>query len=222
LADYGVEVYYLGTGESLLPPSEWAAEGNGIGPAPTVTLAASGFTLVGEGYCTTPGGAYLSYADSSSVLDENGCRASCEATPGCSGYYLSSTRCAVYSGDDAGLSGFSFKVRSGGSGPISTSTGTTAEGTGTAECYSHEPACAQFTSTQNAAISGHNREHLTDASVATCKSACCDRDWCNSFDYYKASSACDLSDAPPSTALKTNYNGHPYDHYAKDDASETA
>ena len=72
-----------------------------------------------------------------------------------------------------------------------------------------------FSLTVNAAISGHNRESLTVVTVAACQTACCNRDWCNSFDYNRAASTCDLSDAPPSTALKKDYDGNPYDFYAR-------
>lgn len=69
--------------------------------------------------------------------------------------------------------------------------------------------------TRNAAISGHNREHLTSADVEDCKGTCQQRSWCKSFDFYKYENKCDLSDVQePKVVLKTNYPGHPYDHYS--------
>jgi len=83
--------------------------------------------------------------------------------------------------------------------------------------YYVEPAldCA-YTHTANAAISGHNKEKLTEVSVDDCKAACSDTSWCVSFDYYKNSQKCDLSDkrAEDVGGLKTTYNNDPYDHYS--------
>lgn len=69
----------------------------------------------------------------------------------------------------------------------------------------------------NAAISGHNTKHLTNATVQDCMEACDNNSWCKSFDYYKSVQACDLSDKKASEAggLKTDYSGNPYDHYEK-------
>lgn len=77
----------------------------------------------------------------------------------------------------------------------------------------------QFTRTQDAAISGHNIEHLNSVTEEECATACLDlqrSNWCVSFDYYKNSSACDLSDkrAHDVGGLKTDYVGNPYDHYS--------
>jgi hypothetical protein len=44
-----------------------------------------------------------------------------------------------------------------------------------------------FWKSVDAAIRGRSREHIV-GDVATCKRACCVRDWCTSFDYYKGSS----------------------------------
>ena len=76
-------------------------------------------------------------------------------------------------------------------------------------------ACPEFTVWRNAALSGHNTEHLKDQTVASCSEACCAKPWCKSFDYAKASRACDLSDkrAADAGGLKTNYAGNPFDHY---------
>jgi hypothetical protein len=68
---------------------------------------------------------------------------------------------------------------------------------------------------ENAAISGHNKEKIKHVSVAGCKAACNDRNWCQSFDYDKKNSQCDLSEASYRIGLKTDYPGNPYDHYSK-------
>ncbi len=78
-----------------------------------------------------------------------------------------------------------------------------------------------FNHTADAAISGHNAEHLTDVSPDKCAEACTHasrRDWCVSFDYYKDSNACDLSSkrADDVGGLKTSYQGNPFDHYSLD------
>jgi len=78
---------------------------------------------------------------------------------------------------------------------------------------------ALFTRTPDAAISGYNTEHLGAVSPADCAAACTATSrlsWCRSFDYYKASQQCDLSEkrAGDVGGLKTNYSGNPYDHYA--------
>ena len=73
-----------------------------------------------------------------------------------------------------------------------------------------------FTITENAAIAGHNKEHKT-GTIEDCKDACLDKSWCKSFDYYKNSNACDLSDKNKYEVggLKTNWDGNPYDYYEK-------
>jgi len=78
------------------------------------------------------------------------------------------------------------------------------------------PPCA-FDHTADAAISGHNKKKLKNVSVDDCKEACCSTSWCVSFDYYKNSQKCDLSDkrAGDVGGLKTTYNNNPYDHYSK-------
>lgn len=80
-------------------------------------------------------------------------------------------------------------------------------------------ALASFTQTVNAAISGYNREKLTGVSPEACAAACLETSragWCRSFDFYKGQQQCDLSDKRASDVggLKTDYAGHPYDHYA--------
>jgi len=73
-----------------------------------------------------------------------------------------------------------------------------------------------FLHARNAAIQGHNKEQLTDVTVEDCKAACCSRDWCKSFDYYKLSQKCDLSEgiALEVGGLKRDYFGNPFDHYS--------
>ena len=48
-------------------------------------------------------------------------------------------------------------------------------------------------------------------SVQACKTACCDAEWCKSFDYYKNEDKCDLCDGIHT--LKTDWENNPYDHY---------
>jgi len=69
---------------------------------------------------------------------------------------------------------------------------------------------------RNAAISGHNVEHLTSQTIQSCTAFCHAKDWCKSFDWHKNSNACDLSDkcAPDVGGLKSDYAGSPYDHYS--------
>jgi len=77
------------------------------------------------------------------------------------------------------------------------------------------PDCPRYEHVANAAIQGWNRENLQGYGIEACKTMCDGYDWCNSFDYYKSTGDCDLSDAPTSTGLKTDYAGNPYDHYRK-------
>ena len=78
-----------------------------------------------------------------------------------------------------------------------------------------------FTSTPNAAISGHNNKSLEDVSALECMRACINERGfkCVSFDYNKNEMKCDLSDkrATDVGGLKTDYPGNPYDHYALKD-----
>ncbi|WP_374357182.1 PAN domain-containing protein [Chitinimonas sp.] len=76
-----------------------------------------------------------------------------------------------------------------------------------------------FDRSANAAIAGHNTEHLQQVAPADCATACLDASrssWCVSFDYDKLKQACDLSDVRASDVggLKTDYPGNPYDHYS--------
>ncbi len=76
-----------------------------------------------------------------------------------------------------------------------------------------------FTLTPDAAISGYNRERLTSVTPQACAEACLSparADWCVSIDFHKLDQVCDLSDkrANDVGGLKTDYLGHPFDHYA--------
>ena len=61
-------------------------------------------------------------------------------------------------------------------------------------------------------ISGANDEKLTDVSEEDCKAACCDREWCKSFDYVVGQSKCDLSesDGPVTTGGGRENSYHTY------------
>ncbi|MGB0696958.1 MAG: PAN/Apple domain-containing protein [Rhodospirillaceae bacterium] len=75
----------------------------------------------------------------------------------------------------------------------------------------------QFGYVRHAAIAGHNRRHLPDATPRQCARACLTETSfvCKSFDYYATSFACDLSDKTADSVggLKTNYPANPYEHY---------
>ncbi|NEV63856.1 PAN/Apple domain-containing protein [Thiorhodococcus minor] len=81
---------------------------------------------------------------------------------------------------------------------------------------------AGYSLTPNAAISGHNKKKISGG-LDACKKACdSERSFvCKSFDYDKRNGTCDLSDksAQDVGGLKTNYEGNPYDHYAKTSAA---
>lgn len=71
-----------------------------------------------------------------------------------------------------------------------------------------------FTMTPNAGIPEFNRETHKDVTVATCQSLCLDRPWCKSADYGRATGKCFLQRVNRfDQALRTDYPGHPYDHY---------
>ncbi len=76
---------------------------------------------------------------------------------------------------------------------------------------------AAYARLSNAAIPGHNIEQLQNVTPEDCAVACSEpsRTWCRSFDYYKDSHKCDLSDKRGSDVggLKVDYSGNPYDHY---------
>lgn len=75
-----------------------------------------------------------------------------------------------------------------------------------------------FRLTPDAAISGHNKEQLSSVTPQECATACMERRWCASFDYYKNEAKCDLSDSKVNNhtiRLKEDYPGNPYDHYEK-------
>ena len=80
---------------------------------------------------------------------------------------------------------------------------------------------SEYEHVPNAAIWGWNKIHLPGAGIEGCKQACNGYEWCNSFDYYKSSQSCDLSDAPISTNLKTDWTGNPHDFYRKKAAEAT-
>ena len=72
--------------------------------------------------------------------------------------------------------------------------------------------------TPNAGIKGHNKRTLHKTSLDDCRAACTATAWCKSFDYKRAESTCFLQDVnrhDVSKGLKTDYPGHPYDHYEK-------
>ena len=91
-------------------------------------------------------------------------------------------------------------------------------GTDCADCDGRRPdfdSCT-YDWTQNAALSGYNHRTLLDVSVEDCKVACCQTEWCVTFDYHKNTNKCDLSRtrAEDVGGLSTNYPGNPYDHYS--------
>ena len=65
-------------------------------PLVIACFAAGTFSLVGEGYCLNSGDENIKYAANSNVVDDTDCRAACLAAAECWGYFLSSTRCAIY------------------------------------------------------------------------------------------------------------------------------
>jgi len=76
----------------------------------------------------------------------------------------------------------------------------------------------RFNHSENGAIPGHNIESLKNVTISGCAAACLDSsrsDWCVSFDYYKNSRKCDLSDQRASDigGLKTDFSGSPFDYY---------
>jgi hypothetical protein len=74
-----------------------------------------------------------------------------------------------------------------------------------------------FDLTANHAISGYNREHLTNVTREACAAACRDSQrihWCRSIDYNKNTSECDLSDQRATDIGLSKYTGDPYDHYS--------
>lgn len=90
----------------------------------------------------------------------------------------------------------------------------------------HAQSLGEFRFTPNAAIPGFNTQHLTNVTPDACATTCRDVDhgaWCVSFDYYRASAQCDLSNkrAADVGGLKTDYSGNPYDHYSLSSAVDT-
>ena len=80
-------------------------------------------------------------------------------------------------------------------------------------------AVSLYKSYPNAAISGHNNIHLTDVSPEDCAKRCNEESSfiCRSFDYFKNSQQCYLSDKDKDMVggLKTDYDGDPYDYYER-------
>ena len=67
----------------------------------------------------------------------------------------------------------------------------------------------------NAGIPGYNKETHDNVSLDQCLQLCRDRDWCKSVDYERSARRCFVQPAAAEDvgALKTDYDGHPYDHY---------
>ena len=59
--------------------------------------------------------------------------------------------------------------------------------------------CDAFPFTQDLAIRGHNTEEKFPVSMEECTQACCDRQWCRSFDYNAEQRNCGLSDVDSSS-----------------------
>ena len=51
--------------------------------------------------------------------------------------------------------------------------------------------------------------------IEACKTGCLVKEWCKSFDYYKNTNECDLSDKNKEDVGGLKNSGHPYDHYEK-------
>ena len=67
----------------------------------------------------------------------------------------------------------------------------------------------------NAGIPGYNQETHDNVSLDQCLALCQERDWCKSADYEREARRCFLQPVAEEDvgALKTTYDGHPYDHY---------
>ncbi|MEP4030966.1 hypothetical protein [Roseibium polysiphoniae] len=67
----------------------------------------------------------------------------------------------------------------------------------------------------NAGIPGHNQESYPGLTIDICKSICVQRDWCKSIDFDRGNGACYVQPVAEEDvgALRTDYPGHPYDHY---------
>lgn len=59
--------------------------------------------------------------------------------------------------------------------------------------------CEDFPYTQDLAIRGHNTEEKFPFTIEQCTQACCDRQWCRSFDYNPIQLNCGLSDVDSSS-----------------------
>ncbi len=67
----------------------------------------------------------------------------------------------------------------------------------------------------NAGIPGHNKETYPALTIEICKSICVQRPWCKSIDFDRTNGACYVQPVAEEDvgALRTDYPGHPYDHY---------
>jgi len=67
----------------------------------------------------------------------------------------------------------------------------------------------------NAGIPGHNQESFPGMTLEICKSICVQRDWCKSIDFDRGNGACYVQPVAEEDvgSLRTDYPGHPYDHY---------
>lgn len=81
---------------------------------------------------------------------------------------------------------------------------------------SHNATADSYKIIPNSAIKGHNKMQLKNTNPTQCSETCTKFSWCKSFDYYKKSKKCDLSDVSYyQIGLKNNYPGNPYDHYIR-------
>lgn len=67
----------------------------------------------------------------------------------------------------------------------------------------------------NAGIPGHNQESFPGMTLEICKSICVQRSWCKSIDFDRTNGACYVQPVAQEDvgSLRTDYPGHPYDHY---------
>lgn len=72
-----------------------------------------------------------------------------------------------------------------------------------------------FGKVANAGIPGHNRETIPGLTLDICKSICKQRRWCKSIDFDRNKGACYVQPVAEEDvgSLRTDYPGHPYDHY---------
>lgn len=66
----------------------------------------------------------------------------------------------------------------------------------------------------NAGIPGYNTLIINNSSIAACQHTCEGHSWCESIDYDRSLQRCYLQNvSEDKVSLKTDYPGHPYDHY---------